>query len=98
MSAENAAEPREGPVTRVLVVDDDPNINRLVRARLAARGFLVESASDGSEALARLSETVPDLMFCDVSMPGIETSQKIRSGTLSANRSSASPPSAAAST
>jgi CheY-like chemotaxis protein len=60
------------PVRRILVVDDDPDINRLLRARLSARGFAVESAGDGEEALAILGESAPDLIFLDVSMPGID--------------------------
>jgi serine phosphatase RsbU (regulator of sigma subunit) len=59
-------------VRRVLVVDDDPDINRLVRARLTARGYAVDSAGDGEEALARIAEEQPDLIFLDVSMPGID--------------------------
>lgn len=60
------------PVRRVLVVDDDPDINRLVRTRLAARGYTVASAADGEEALARIAEEQPDLIFLDISMPGID--------------------------
>ena len=59
------------PVRRVLVVDDDPDINRLVRARLTSRNFAVETAASGEEALARIAATPPDLIFLDVSMPGI---------------------------
>jgi CheY-like chemotaxis protein len=60
------------PVRRVLVVDDDPDINRLVRARLTARGYAVAAANDGEEALARIAAEQPDLIFLDVSMPGID--------------------------
>src|SRR5262245_31410979 len=59
------------PVRRVLVVDDDPGINRLVQARLTSRGFEVSSATNGEEALARIGEAPPDLIFLDVAMPGI---------------------------
>lgn len=59
-------------VSRVLVVDDDPDINRLLRVRLKSRGFQVDGASNGEEALRLLDEGMrPDLMFLDVSMPGI---------------------------
>ena len=60
------------PVRRVLVVDDDPDINRLVRARLSARGFAVETAASGEEALDRVAAGPPDLIFLDISMPGID--------------------------
>lgn len=59
------------PIQRVLVVDDDPDINRLVRVRLSSRGYVVESAANGEEALERVGLTPPDLVFLDVSMPGI---------------------------
>lgn len=59
------------PVSSVLVVDDDPDINRLLQVRLKSRGYKIRSASNGEEALAVLAEGGPDLMFLDVSMPGI---------------------------
>lgn len=59
------------PVSRALVVDDDPDINRLVQMRLKARGYLVDSAANGEQALERLDRSSPDLMFLDVSMPGL---------------------------
>lgn len=55
---------------RVLVVDDDPSINRLLQVRLRARGFQVETAFNGEEALLALGTDPPDLILCDVSMPG----------------------------
>ena len=58
-------------VRRILVVDDDPDINRLVRVRLTTRGFTVESATNGEEALAAIAVDPPDLLFLDISMPGI---------------------------
>jgi serine phosphatase RsbU (regulator of sigma subunit) len=71
--AEEALPPNDAAtrVSRVLVVDDDPDINRLLRARLAALGYRVEAAANGEEALAQLAATPPDLMFLDVAMPGI---------------------------
>ena len=59
------------PVRRILVVDDDPDINRLVRVRLTTRGFTVESATNGEEAVAAIAAAPPDLLFLDISMPGI---------------------------
>ncbi len=59
-------------VSRVLVVDDDPDINRLLRVRLSSRGYTVDGASNGEDALKRLDAgEPPDLLFLDVSMPGI---------------------------
>jgi sigma-B regulation protein RsbU (phosphoserine phosphatase) len=59
------------PVRRILVVDDDPDINRLLRARLTARGYEVSTAASGEEALELLSETPADIVFLDISLPGI---------------------------
>lgn len=56
---------------RFLVVDDDPDINRLVQVRLRARRFEVVSATNGEEALAHLDEWQPDVILSDVSMPGV---------------------------
>jgi phosphoserine phosphatase RsbU/P len=56
---------------RVLIVDDDPEIHRLLRARLEARGFLVTDADSGEEGIARLREVHPDLVFLDVAMSGM---------------------------
>lgn len=58
-------------VRRVLVVDDDRDINRLIRVRLERRGYEVTTASSGEEALAVLPAAAPDLAFIDVSMPGM---------------------------
>lgn len=54
-----------------LVVDDDPGINRLLQARLQARGYQVTSAADGEEALAQLQQCHVDIIFLDVSLPGM---------------------------
>lgn len=59
------------PVERILVVDDDADINRLLRARLNARGYKTETAGDGIEALAQIDAFDPDVVFLDVSMPGM---------------------------
>lgn len=55
----------------VLVIDDDQEIHRLLRARLEARGFLVNGAASGEEGLTRLRELNPDLVFLDVAMSGM---------------------------
>jgi len=55
---------------RVLVVDDEPNIRRIVTSYLRADGFEVTEAPDGEEALAVFSRVRPDLVVLDVMMPG----------------------------
>jgi len=66
----------------VLVVDDEPPIVRLVRAKLQADGYAVITAGSGEEALTVLEDERPDLVILDLMMPGIdgfETLRRIRS-------------------
>jgi PleD family two-component response regulator len=68
---------------RILVVDDHPDNIQLLRARLEARGYIVEEAADGEAALARVYATPPpDLILLDVMMPkidGFEVARRIKS-------------------
>ncbi len=73
------AEPAWRRVQRVLVVDDDPYINRLLAARLASRRLEVDSASNGEEALEAVADHAPDIVFLDISMPGISGLDVLRS-------------------
>src|SRR6478736_5475930 len=57
---------------RVLVVDDDPPIRRMLERTLAAEGYGVEVAADGGDALAAVERSVPDLLVLDVAMPGLD--------------------------
>ncbi len=54
----------------VLIIDDEPNIRRMVGALLEAEGFEVRDASDGQGGLARALEWEPDLVLLDLMMPG----------------------------
>jgi DNA-binding response OmpR family regulator len=68
-------------VTRVLVVDDEPDIRSLVRELLERAGHDVIEAGDGREALRVFYEEQPDLVLLDVSMPlldGWGTLERIR--------------------
>ena len=56
---------------RVLIVDDDEDMHRLLRSRLEARGHTVESVESGEDALMRLGEINPDLIFLDLAMAGL---------------------------
>jgi CheY-like chemotaxis protein len=58
-------------VSRVLVVDDDPNARLLLRTLLTHAGHETLEAADGETALASASETQPDLVILDLSMPGM---------------------------
>ena len=55
----------------ILIVDDEKNIRRTVRMVLEGEGYLVEEATSGEEALARLPDVAPDLILLDVQLPGI---------------------------
>lgn len=57
---------------RVLVVDDDPQVLRLMRVNLELEGYDVVSAPDGQEALEAVLSERPDLVVCDVMMPGVD--------------------------
>ena len=66
---------------RILVVDDDPVIVRLLEVNLRLDGYEVETASRGEEGLERAEATVPDLVLLDVMMPGLdgwETCRRLR--------------------
>jgi two-component system, NtrC family, nitrogen regulation response regulator NtrX len=66
----------------VLIVDDEPNIRRMVGALLAADGYEVRDAPDGHTAFARAIEAEPDVVLLDLMMPndsdGMETLAKFR--------------------
>jgi len=53
----------------LLVVDDDPRMQRLLRLNLERAGYHVDVASDGAAALERVDLTPPDLILLDVVMP-----------------------------
>jgi two-component system KDP operon response regulator KdpE len=55
---------------RILVVDDDPQIRRAMKATLTARGYEVSDARTGDEALDKLRAEAYDLILLDVNMPG----------------------------
>jgi len=68
---------------RILVVDDDPQIRRVMRATLVGHKYEVIEARNGEDALSRISAEIPDLVLLDMNMPGIdglETCQQLRSG------------------
>ena len=53
----------------MLVVDDDSRIRRLIRVNLEARGFIVQEAADGVDAIKAVEANIPDLMLLDLVMP-----------------------------
>ena len=66
---------------RILVVDDDPQIRRVLRTALIAQGYEVTDARNGEEALEEMRDEKPDLLILDMNMPrmnGLETCHSIR--------------------
>jgi len=61
----------ENMVPKILLVDDEPNIQRLLKANLAAGGYQVLVASNGEEALELARLECPDLVLLDLKIPGI---------------------------
>ena len=59
-------------MARILVVDDEPRITRLVRDYLENAGFAVTAAHDGPEALMRARTERPDLVVLDLGLPGLD--------------------------
>ncbi|MFA5100194.1 MAG: response regulator [Candidatus Omnitrophota bacterium] len=55
--------------TRILIVDDEPDVREFLKKRLEARGYAVSTAADGIEGLQAATETIPDLILLDVMMP-----------------------------
>jgi len=58
-----------GRAQRILVADDDPVFRLNIAESLRAGGFQVEQAKDGQDVLARLTESLPDLLIIDLKMP-----------------------------
>src|SRR5258707_991786 len=67
--------------TKVLIVEDDPNIVDLIRANLAVRGFDTVVSTDGAKVLAQLDTEQPDMVLLDLMLPeadGFELCRQIR--------------------
>jgi len=68
---------------RILVVDDEPQITRVLRTSLAAQGYDIRVANNGETALEIMKDWTPDLVITDLAMPnmdGLELCRKLRSG------------------
>jgi two-component system KDP operon response regulator KdpE len=66
---------------RVLVVDDEPQITRVLKTVLASQGYQVRTAAEGEAALSSLNEWHPELVITDLYMPrmdGVELCRRIR--------------------
>ncbi len=65
-------------MSRVLVVDDDPDIRLLLRLELAAEGHEILEAGDGDAALAAITRRAPDVILLDMMMPVIDGWEVLR--------------------
>jgi len=57
---------------RVLVVEDDPQMQRLMESQLTMRGYSVQVVTGGQEALLAAAEQEPDLILLDITLPGMD--------------------------
>lgn len=58
--------------TRILAVDDEPEITDLIRYHLTRAGYEVDTAANGWEALAAIQQNRPDLMLLDLMLPDLD--------------------------
>jgi two-component system, OmpR family, KDP operon response regulator KdpE len=75
------AEHRAADHRRILIVDDEPQITRVLRTSLDAHGYDLRVANDGDTALQIARDWTPDLMITDLSMPmmdGLELCRRFR--------------------
>src|SRR5260370_36493179 len=65
-------------ISRVLVVDDEPQIRKTLEVNLRARRYEVDLASTGEEALALAARHHPDVVILDLGLPGIDRIDVVR--------------------
>lgn len=73
---------QENAPYKILVVDDEPQITRVLRSALASRGYEVQIAQDGVSALEKMAAWSPDMVITDLAMPrmdGIALCTEVRS-------------------
>jgi two-component system KDP operon response regulator KdpE len=69
---------------RILVIDDERPIRRLLKTALTAHGYVISEASTGQEGLAAIAEDHPDLVILDLGLPdidGVEVTGRVREWT-----------------
>lgn len=66
---------------KILIVDDDPQVHKLLATVLSPKNYQIDSAEDGPGAWEKIGRSKPDLIVLDIMMPqmsGIELCQKVR--------------------
>ncbi len=67
---------------RLLVIEDEPSLAKVLQMRLQIEGFEVDIAFDGAEGMKMMGESPPDLVVCDLMMPvmdGLEVTRAMKS-------------------
>lgn len=54
---------------RILIVDDEPHVIRVLRLTLEREGYVVDAANDGMQALEKIEDCCPDVLVTDLNMP-----------------------------
>jgi DNA-binding response OmpR family regulator len=63
---------------RLFIADDDEQVRKMLAEYLEEEGYLVEQASDGRQALAKIADFIPDLVILDVRMPEVDGLEIVR--------------------
>ena len=72
------SDPMSAGVTRVLVVDDEDQIRRALATNLRARGYEVDQAATGEQALSLAADHHPDAVILDIGLPGVDGIEVVR--------------------
>jgi two-component system OmpR family response regulator len=70
--AESVSHKLKIPGTRVLVIDDEPEITEIVEAFLSDAGYVVTAENSPQHAIAKVLEFRPDVILLDIMMPGMD--------------------------
>jgi CheY-like chemotaxis protein len=63
---------------KIIIVDDEPHVLRVLKLSLENEGYTVETCANGKEALARLQQVIPDILITDIQMPQINGEELCR--------------------
>ncbi len=58
-------------MSRILIVDDQPHVIRVLKLNLETEGYQVDTAANGHEALQKIAANQPDVLITDIQMPGM---------------------------